>query len=746
MKIINLCSVFLLVFLAGTIVAPTNKVLAQTEVAAQTTFGQETLEMIVVSATRMASKIMEIPAHITVVTGDDVRDTGYSNTFEALKNESGMTYDPVNETVQFRGMSMDYVQVIVDGTPTMIQFNNDSNLETIPFLNLDRMEIMRGASSTSFGGNAVTGVINVTTTDPETNELTFKVGYGTYDTWYKGFDAHLRHEKLGIGLGYEGKQTGGYVQRLSRAVSPSANANSTNIGTGYLALPTAAGGTQYFVGERGRRENHRDNAWFSVKYDFTPTLSAKYKMNYYLYLQSTEDPKSFVHDAAGNPLFAGSTQIEDGRWLNFTNYTFTDYINRKETLSHALNITEDKYDIIANLGLVHVIDQGYSSPPSANPFAATPGNTGKYPGYTYFVDFQKEWNQLPGNRILTGFSFRQDEMQYYNYRLSDWHDVSSVTSTNYESFGSTRKLAVFVQDEISFLNYFKIFAGVRYDHFTNFGGNSTYYTMDPVFRFDYPRHTYSQLSPKVALEFNYNDIFTLYGSFGRSFNPPQLYQLFRASTIDDSIDRQTMGNPYLRPEKADTFEIGAKADIFDINVSLTFFYIKTRDFIELYTFDPGDFPIFVIPDYSVYAYTNIESSKRRGFEISVDRQFGDHFAAYANYTWQKATNETNNAGTPLTTMPKHIFNAGAQLQYGAFDLRVNGNYVSKRGAATIPNHTYGLSGHYEPRFLLDATANLTLFDHYKLTLSGTNLLDKDYIASGYYTPGRALTLYLTAKY
>jgi iron complex outermembrane receptor protein len=714
-------------------------VYAQDSADSQEGSEQTTLDTIVVGATRIASKIMETPAVVTVINGDDVRKHNYETINDVLKQESGFFYDEARGNLQLRGQNTSDVQVLVDGVPSFSTFNNDGLLDSVPLFNVDKIEVLKGASSTLFGANAVAGVINVTTKEPDSNQAKFKFGYGNENTIYGGFDIYIRGDKIGFGFGYEYKKSDGYRQRY--AIGTISNTPSHTIGSGGFPIKGVTA-DQYVVGDRGKKGYERDNIWFNIKYDFTDSISFKYNLSYYLFEAVTKDTQSYVVDVNGNPLFIGSVPLQNGKYANFTESNFTDYLNRTEVLRNGLQFVDTDRNINLNIGFSLIINDGYITGTTLRPGS---GSVVDYPGKTYNIDFQKEWDNLGRHRLLAGFTLRRDEMKYTSLQLSDWHNDSTTIGVNYHSEGKDQMAAVFFQDEISITDKFTLYAGVRFDLYKNFDGASDFYQSDPNIHLKYPAHSYSQFSPKISLQYSATDQLSMYVSFGHAFRPPDLYQLFRLTNYNPSGGNYYyVGNPWLRPEKSNTFEVGIKSTYFNSDFEISYFHTKTDDAIAAVEYPPGTFPIVIDPTQNVRAYTNVNQEIRQGIDVSLKTEINDYFNSFINYTWQRGDNKGGlTAGQVIDDIPRHLFNVGVDFEYRAFELSLVGRYVSKLGDTSSPTGIYNVSN--DPHFTVDLTSNLTLFDNYQLTLSVSNLFDKFYYQE-YIVPGRRIMLSLTATF
>ena len=95
-----------------------------------------------------------------------------------------------------------------------------------------------------------------------------------------------------------------------------------------------------------------------------------------------------------------------------------------------------------------------------------------------------------------------------------------------QSGGSIISTALFVQDELALDTRWKLQLGMRYDRFDKKNGYS--YVND--IRKDYEDSAFNAWSPKFAVTYEPQKDTMLYVSFGKSFNPPSIYRLYRRST------------------------------------------------------------------------------------------------------------------------------------------------------------------------------------------------------------------------
>jgi iron complex outermembrane receptor protein len=128
---------------------------------------------IVYSAAKYEQKINEAPASVTLITADQIRKYGYRTFAQILQSVPGLfaTYDRNYDYLGIRGFNRpgDYnsrVLVLVDGHRLNDAVYDQAPIGTDSPIDVDlieRVEVVRGPSSSLYGTNAFFGVINVIT-------------------------------------------------------------------------------------------------------------------------------------------------------------------------------------------------------------------------------------------------------------------------------------------------------------------------------------------------------------------------------------------------------------------------------------------------------------------------------------------------------------------------------------------------------------------------------------------------------
>ena len=167
------------------------------------------LQGVVVEATRTGSRIEDVPVRIEVLGPEELTEKGSmkpANIAMLLTEASGIQpqFTSANSgSVAFRIQGLDgrYTQLLRDGFPLYGGFSQGLSLVQIPPLDLRQVEIIKGASSALYGGDAIAGLVNLVsktpTETPELNVLLNQTQKGGRDltAFYTG-----RTGKLGLTL------------------------------------------------------------------------------------------------------------------------------------------------------------------------------------------------------------------------------------------------------------------------------------------------------------------------------------------------------------------------------------------------------------------------------------------------------------------------------------------------------------------------------------------------------------------
>ncbi|MDE2496055.1 MAG: TonB-dependent receptor plug domain-containing protein, partial [Alphaproteobacteria bacterium] len=123
-------------------------------------------ETVEVTATRLPERVDVVPADVTVISGDELRARGAADLASALalvagvEAPSGGDTGPAGAVPSFWGLhEFDAFLLVVDGVPWGGALN--PSVPTLDLNDVERIEVMKGATPVMFGATSFVGVIQV---------------------------------------------------------------------------------------------------------------------------------------------------------------------------------------------------------------------------------------------------------------------------------------------------------------------------------------------------------------------------------------------------------------------------------------------------------------------------------------------------------------------------------------------------------------------------------------------------------
>jgi vitamin B12 transporter len=144
-----------------------------------------TLEEIVITATRTEMEILDAPAHVSVITAEEIEDMGVQNISEVLGRQPGISIidygsEGTLKNVYMRGTTSSGVLVLINGVRLNDSRQGGIDLSLIPLHSIEKIEIVRGGTSALYGADAVGGIINIITKKKADDKLIVRLENGSY--------------------------------------------------------------------------------------------------------------------------------------------------------------------------------------------------------------------------------------------------------------------------------------------------------------------------------------------------------------------------------------------------------------------------------------------------------------------------------------------------------------------------------------------------------------------------------------
>jgi iron complex outermembrane recepter protein len=655
-----------------------------------------------ITATRTVLNPENIPSRIEIISKKEIEDNPVLNADDILQTIPGMNIDrdwgvfSKNASVTMRGLSgTPRTLVLLDGIPLNKTDGGGINWNMINPDIIERIEVIKGPVSTIYGGNAMSGVINVITQRPSKEmEGDFKAFYGTYNTY--GTTLNLGGQKFknnkGLYYGIYGyyKNGDGYI------TAPDSTKNSFDIKT--------------FVQEY--------SGSFKGGYQFNPASYIEAEYNFY-------------DDKRGE----GTKIYEEGG--TYDKYT-------TNSLRATLNYKLDQAKIVINS---FYLDEHYFRQNES----MSVKKSNKYTLYNTDAERIDKgvWCSVNSNltrnqSITTGLDAKQGSV--------DGSDIYFTSSDVLINKGKMNFLALFAEYDISlFKNKVRFTAGLRYD-IAEFKDGS-FVIEDPstltAFMVNYPtdftNNKWKAFSPKLAGKYFFTDNLNLYVSYAKGFRAPMLDDMCKNGNITKGFK---IANPQLNPETLDNYEIGFNINLFNKLLIQPSFYNSIGN----------DFQYFVNKGDSVYTggdnlkpvlrRENISKARVTGSEISVNYRMSKSLLLIANYAYNHSKiikfNSENNplqdlTGKYITGVAPNQFFAGLYWKNKYFNAAGSFSYIDKQwsdDANTIIIPGYNSIDLKIIKIVKSYTAALTVHD----IMNNRHLNEK-----GELSPGRFFMLSISYK-
>jgi iron complex outermembrane receptor protein len=142
----------------------------------------EEVDEVIITATRSSRTIGDAPTRLEAISGEELEEKGNMKPgdIRMMLNESTgiqtqqTSATSYNSSIRIQGLDGKYTQILRDGFPLYSGFSGGLGLLQVVPLDLKQVEVIKGASSTLYGGGAIAGLVNLVSRMPkEERELNF---------------------------------------------------------------------------------------------------------------------------------------------------------------------------------------------------------------------------------------------------------------------------------------------------------------------------------------------------------------------------------------------------------------------------------------------------------------------------------------------------------------------------------------------------------------------------------------------
>lgn len=615
------------------------------------------MEDVVITATRTPLPLKKTPVITRVITARDLESRGVATIQEALENElAGVEFHQAGygTSLSFQGLDARYVLFLVNGERMAGETYGNIDYARIPVSNIERIEIVRGASSVLYGSNAMGAVVNIITKMPQKQvEVNASLRYGTpyqdnrsetlggsntesdIKTYRNKLDLPNLRGDVSVGFNT------GKLQSLTTLSYRTVDAYKL-VGTkdevrhyaagelkkmGPKMIPVIGPGGSV-VGMRPEMDPTTGMPVFEVKStnlnDTTVIVSPDSRG---LSVSGWRDinvgqrfdytlSKKFRFELSGNYFnkqrydFNGSILDDNPMSNNSKPWTYETYegYNIKALMEHSPNENNKVYlSFIRDEYFRNLDSLSGVSTPKQNHIFNTP---------------RLLWTLKAGesHRLTTGLELVNEQLHF------------DMNPLGYDDLKSMNTGSLYVQDEIRSQKALSFTAGVRADWNNRFGWHVT---------------------PKVSVKYSVGK-FTIRGNYANGYRNPTLKELFMEFKVPTQGETYIMGNDALKPETNHYLSLAGEFTTQDFNISATLYNSYFRNKIDVRGHMEGL--------KTLLQYENIRRSQMGGIELIARWRICRGLFLRGNYIYLFQIDDASQESTQYIYPSPHT--ATLQADYG----------------------------------------------------------------------------------
>jgi len=534
----------------------------------------DSLQEVVVTGTGTQHLLKDAPVQTEVIShrqlqqyaGKSIEDilSGLTASFDFSEND-------MSSRLQMNGLGNSYVLILIDGRRLHGDNGGENDLSLIDPHNIEKIEIVKGASSALYGSDAIAGVINIITRKHKSQgimlENTTRVGsYGDI----------RQHDGIALNYGKLSSYTNFQLQHSDGWQNTSEEAPSQ---------------TEYHITDSRNKTVNRHTNWQiseRLTYQLTPAVEIYADGSIYwkrIYRPCGHHPG--VDVKTWDLQYDNASASVGGKWkVNSTDIITLDADWKRHAYNYVYTDT--------------TLTDGYVNGHFTNYFPYFPG--------------QKE---LQSDQRLTNISLKGVFTLPYEQKLSaglDYRYDWLKAPMRVESGKATDNTeAVYVQDELELLDPLFLTAGLRLTRNEGFG-----------FR----------LTPKISAMLKLGDL-RLRATWSQGFKTPTPKELHYQYIKNMNGVYLYLGNQDLKAQTSNYFGASVEYTIGHLTLTLAPYYNKVNDMITLVTIPIKDAPSDLIAKYDpirVRQYQNMEDAKTYGVDLTIRYQ-GRHVTAGGSYSY-----------------------------------------------------------------------------------------------------------------
>jgi len=368
------------------------------------------IKEVIVTATKTKKNLKNVPITVQVITSEDIKKSQSTDFKTFLENEfSGInfTYNGGSPNINMMGFGGKYVLFLMNGERMAGETFDNIDYDRIDIDNIERIEIIKGASSSLYGSNAIGGVINIITKDSK-SPLDINAGY-LYDS--------SRDHKVNLSVGTKQKWGNLSISSFYKMREPYIIKDRISTNGVYNEL-NVAGFTNYGINPK-------------LTFNLSPKINFSLTPGYYFSERNPGTPAGkIVRDRYYNYNLGLKTNIKfndnqnlivSGTFDRYDKYDYFRKIKEKEK-KYENEVWRISSQYNQNLFKKHTLVAGGEvlSEKLLNFMFKNESTGGRENAQTYSAFTQQDWVINPAVTIVTGarMDYHSIFKQYFTFRLS----------------------------------------------------------------------------------------------------------------------------------------------------------------------------------------------------------------------------------------------------------------------------------------------------------------------------------------
>ena len=541
---------------------------------------QDSLQEVVVTGTGTQHLLKNAPVQTEVITHRMLKDYGgrsLEDILAGLTASFSFSEDDMGSQMQLNGLGNDYILVLIDGKRIHGDVGGQNDLSLIDPQNIEKIEIVKGASSALYGSDAIAGVINVIT--KKRNE-----GLLVENSTRSGSYGDLRqHNGLAIAIGKFKSYTNFHLQHSD----------------GWQNTATEDPKQTEFLIEDSRNMtvNRHTNWQVSERLTYEPMKNLEFYAEGSTYWKRIYRPcgkYAAVDVKTYDMAYRNQSLAAGGIW------------KLKKTDQVTLDVNWDRHAYYYNYTDTTLTD-GYDPHGNFTPYYPYfPGDEELQSDQRRIMAHLKGIFTLPyDNRLSAGVEWR------YDYLEAPMRVDGGVARDNTE--------AVYVQDEFRYAFSPKVAmnmtGGLRLNNNGQYGLN---------------------LSPKISGMLSLGDNIRLRATWSQGFKTPTPKELYYRYVKYMNGTYLYLGNEGLKPQTSNYYAVSGEYNWQGLNVTVTGYINKVKDMITLVTIPNSQAPAEYIVKYDprkTRQYQNLETAKTKGVDVSIRYRLNREWMLGGSYSY-----------------------------------------------------------------------------------------------------------------